>query len=89
MGKRSRLQSSKFFIRSLIFLPSDKLGDLLESYTKDAVSLKEQITDICYFMKGGIEWGSAWEMSFGDREVAIKVINKRLKEQNPGTKDYM
>jgi hypothetical protein len=40
-------------------------------------------------MQGGIEWNSAWGMSFEDREIAIKVINKRLKEQNPGGKDYM
>ena len=40
-------------------------------------------------MKGGIEWESAWNMSFSDREIMIKVINKRLKEQNPGSKEYM
>jgi hypothetical protein len=40
-------------------------------------------------MNGGIEWNSAWGMSFEDREVAIKVINKKLKDQNPGSKDYM
>lgn len=40
-------------------------------------------------MKGGIEWNSAWGMSFEDREIAIGVINKRLKEQNPSAKEYM
>ena len=40
-------------------------------------------------MKGGIEWESAWGMSFQDREIAIKVINKRLKEQDPHGKEYM
>ena len=40
-------------------------------------------------MKGGIEYNSAWGMSFEDREVMVKVINKRLKEQNPGGKEYM
>jgi hypothetical protein len=53
------------------------------------VSLREQVADICYFMKGGIEWDSAWGMSFQDREIIIKTINKRLKEQNPGGKEYM
>lgn len=73
----------------MIFLPSDKLGDLIQSYTREALVLKEQITDICFFMKGGIEWNSAWGMSFEDREIAIRTINKRLKEQNPGGKEYM
>lgn len=41
-------------------------------------------------MKGGCEYNSAWGMSFEDRELAIKVINKRLKEQAPkGGKEYM
>ena len=51
--------------------------------------LKEQIADMCYFMKGGVEWDSAWGMSFEDREIMIKVLNKRLKEQNPNAKEYM
>ena len=40
-------------------------------------------------MNGGIEWNSAWAMSYEDREIATKVINRRLKEQNPNAKEYM
>lgn len=40
-------------------------------------------------MHGGIELNSAWGMSFEDREIAIKIINKRIKEQSPGAKEYM
>ena len=40
-------------------------------------------------MHGGVEYNSAWGMSFQDREIAIKVINKRLKEQSPAGKEYM
>jgi len=73
----------------LIFLPPEELGDLIQSYVKDGIALKQQIADLCYFMKGGIEWNSAWGMSFEDREIVVKVINKRMKEQNPGGKEYM
>ena len=65
------------------------MSDLIQSYQKDAINLKEQIIDICYFLKGGIEYESAWGMSFEDREITIKVLNKRLKEQNPNSKEYM
>lgn len=58
-------------------------------YIKEGIALKEQITDICYFMNGGIEWESAWGVSFEDREIIIKRINKRLKEKNPDSKEYM
>jgi hypothetical protein len=70
-------------------MPPEKLGDLIDSLIKDGVALKEQIADICYFMKGGVEWESAWNLSFEDREVIVKRINKRLKEQNPNAKEYM
>ena len=40
-------------------------------------------------MKGGVEYNSAWGMSFEDRELAIRVINRRVKEQNPDGKEYM
>jgi hypothetical protein len=72
----------------MIFKP-EQLGDLLESYKRESDSLREQIAEICYFMNGGLEYNSAWGMSFDDREIAIRIINKRLKEQNPGGKEYM
>ena len=40
-------------------------------------------------MRGGLEYDSAWAMSFSDREIAIKVINRRIKEQSPKGKEYM
>jgi hypothetical protein len=70
-------------------LPPEKLNDLIQTYIKDSVSLKEQVADICYFMKGGVEWNTAWGMSFEDREIMVKIINKRLKEKNPHSKEYM
>lgn len=73
----------------MIFLPPDQLQALIESFIKDGIMLKEQIADLCYCMKGGIEFDSAWGMSFEDREIAVKVINKRLKEENPNGKEYM
>ena len=68
---------------------AEQLGDLIESYTQDSAALREQVTELCFFMHGGIEFNSAWGMSFEDREIAVKIINRRLKEQAPGGKEYM
>ena len=66
-------------------LPPEKLGDLIESYHKEEIHLKEQITDLCYFMKGGIEWESAWNMSFEEREIAVGAeTGKRALGQHVG-----
>lgn len=72
-----------------MFLSQEQIKDLLISYEKDTKLLKEQITELCYFMNGGLEWSSAWDMSFEDREIMTNVINKRRKEQNPDGKEYM
>lgn len=70
-------------------MPPDRLSDLIKSYEAEAYALKEQITDICLHMNGGVEYSTAWGMSFEDREIAIKRINKRNLEKNPGGKEYM
>ncbi len=73
----------------MIFLPPEQIKDLLDRYQKETNVIKEQIADICYFMKGGVEWNSAWQMSYLDRETVIKVLNRRLKEASPDGKEYM
>ena len=70
-------------------LPPEKLGDLINTYKADGEQLKDQISEIVYFLKGGVEFNTAWGLSFEDRERLVRVINKRLKEQNPGGKEYM
>lgn len=72
-----------------MFMQPKQLTDLINSYVKDACLLREQIVEICYYMKGGIELESAWGMSFEDREIAIKVINKKNKEEHPSGQEYM
>lgn len=40
-------------------------------------------------MEGSIEYNNVWGMCYQDRELAVKVINKRNKAQNPNGKEYM
>lgn len=40
-------------------------------------------------MNGGADYNTAWGMSYEDREILVRVINRRLKEQNPDAKEYM
>lgn len=73
----------------MIFFPPEKIGEMIKSFEQESKALSEQIVEICYLMGGGIDYNTAWGMSFLDREIAIKVINKKLKEKNPGGKEYM
>lgn len=63
--------------------------DLINNYKKESLHLKNEIADICYFMRGGINWDQAWGISYEDRVLLISMINKRLKEQDPNSKEYM
>jgi len=40
-------------------------------------------------MEGGLEYNSAWGMSYLDREIMVKIINRKMKNQNPNAKEYM
>lgn len=76
-------------MRSLIFLPPDQLGDLIKSFGYEEEMLRAQIVELVYHMGGGLEYNSAWGLSFADREIMVKVINRNLKEKNPGGKEYL
>lgn len=65
------------------------MSDLIESYNADGLRLKEQIMEICLHMGGGIEYNTAWGMSYEDREIAIRAINKKFKDLNPNATEYM
>lgn len=70
-------------------MPPDELRDLIQSYVKDGIILREQIAEICFALNGGADYNTIWGMSFEDREIIVKVINRRRKEQNPNSKEYM
>jgi len=68
----------------------NELRDLIQTYVDEGIALKEQITDICLHMNGGLEYNTAWGISFEDREIAVNRINKKNKEQSAGSgKEYM
>ena len=67
----------------------EQLMDLIKQLEQESDSIYNQIIDICYFMKGGVNWDQAWGMSFADRERIIIKLNKHHKEQSGDTKEQM
>lgn len=70
-------------------MPPEVLGDLIRKFSDESNMIREQILEICVAMQGGIDFNTAWGMSFEDREFAVKVVNKRIKASNPDGKEYM
>lgn len=67
----------------------EEISSMIKDIRNDEKVLTSQITDICFFMKGGINWDQAWGMSYEDRSVVVKVISKRLKEMSGDKTEYM
>ena len=43
---------------------------------KERTAIQKQITEICWYMRGSISWGEAWELSDVDRNDIIKYVGE-------------
>jgi len=43
---------------------------------KERTAIQKQITEICWYMRGSISWGEAWELSDIDRNDIIKYVGE-------------
>jgi hypothetical protein len=58
----------------------------LGSLKKGAAELQKNITELVIYSNGAFSWTEVWNMSFSEREVAVKVLNdyNKIKSgQNP------
>jgi len=62
---------------------------MIQDMGKIEEAIHSQITDICYYMRGGITWNEAWSLSYSDREKLITSIGKKLKAASGDTTEYM
>lgn len=52
-----------------------EIVDLLAEMEKDSRAIHEQITEICFFMKGSLSYHQAWNLSLKE----IKIVQKQIK----------
>ena len=51
----------------------------MEDLEKESKALIKQITEICWYMRGGISREEAWSLSFIERQEVFKLINENIK----------
>lgn len=56
-----------------------ELADFLATYREDQQSLRTEITNILWHMRGSISREEAWTLSIKERKDIIKLINERIK----------
>lgn len=51
----------------------------MEDLGKESKALIKQITEICWYMRGGVSREEAWSMSFDERQEVFKLINENIR----------
>jgi hypothetical protein len=47
-------------------------------YEREVKGIKQNILKMCWYMRGGITYGEAMEMSIQEREIIAKIIEDNL-----------
>lgn len=59
-------------------LNNEEILSLLEQLDKESKALKKEIIKICWFMRGGITYDQAMELSYEERNMIADLINDNL-----------
>ena len=44
----------------------------------EARAITKEVTDICWYMRGSINWDQAWKLTSKQREIVIKLIKSNI-----------
>jgi hypothetical protein len=54
------------------------INQAVREYELESKALKEELFRICWYMRGGISYAESLILSFEDREIISKIIEKNL-----------
>jgi hypothetical protein len=56
---------------------SQSVVDYISTLKKQAEDIEKGVLELAIYSEGAISYRDAWEMSFPERNIAIKIINER------------
>jgi hypothetical protein len=59
-------------------LDLEGINQLVVEYDRESKALKDELFRICWYMRGAIPPSEAYLLSFEDREIIAKIIEKNL-----------
>lgn len=59
-------------------LNSDQINSLVNDMDKEAKSIREEALKLCWYMRGGINYDQALQLSFQEREIINSIIKDNL-----------
>ena len=61
-----------------MYLTVDQVEKLIKQLDQDTKALKEDLFRMCWFMRGGLSYPQALDLTNEEREIISKVINSNL-----------
>ena len=63
-------------------LSNEDIENLLEQYDKESRAIKEETIRITWWMRGGINYEQAMNLSLAEREVVNQIIKENMEATN-------
>jgi hypothetical protein len=82
MDHRVRVRSIPFFRIRLLAATAEEIPYLLQEYVDETRALVKQITQICWYMRGGYTREEAWQLSPKERKEAMDLIEENIERTN-------
>lgn len=60
-------------------LSNDEIVDLIGRYDRESKAIKSELLKICWYMRGGLTYNEAIQLSPSEREMISKIIESNLK----------
>lgn len=61
-------------MRLLTITSVDDVNRLLAQYRNESEAILKEIATLCFYMRGGITWSEAMQMSPNERKILSKII---------------
>ena len=56
----------------------DGINTMVKDYEQESKAIKDELFKICWYMRGSISASEAYVLSYEDREIISKIIEKNL-----------
>ena len=68
----------KFFRFRLLTSSPDEIGLLINKQDKQIEQIKNDLIQMCWYMRGGIQYNDLAQMSFQEREIISAIIKEHM-----------
>lgn len=59
-------------------LSNDDIVNLINGYEKESKALKEEALRLCWYMRGGLTYDEAMQLSQDERDIISKIIKDNI-----------